>query len=173
MIRKSLHGLAFVAAAAFATTANAATSYELGSVTLLQPDAEVKARLGADALPLADYIRAINTAEDKALKDAPDDIATAAVLYIAVRPNGASKVWFAPEMPVRADVRRMIVKAAMSAATPAVSGGTLVFALDIGLGGAKAPAKPDIIPSDWFVFMEGMSKNNGMSVPEVVDLIWK
>jgi hypothetical protein len=160
---------AIVLAFAMASSATAeAAPYAMQSITLLQPEEIVGQRLPAGVPSLAGYIQAVNAAVAAKLASGTAPPPAGIALIVAIRPNGTSNAWIGATSAVPAATHDAIIAAARSVKPPAVTGGTVVFAIDASLSGGAAPGGSGMpLPPEW---------HDGASATEVtalVDSIWK
>ncbi len=142
--------------------------YVMSSVTLLQPDETVSQRLPDGAASLAAYIQAINAAVAAALVDDSPPPAAGVALFLALRPNGTSNAWIGTKSDIPMRLRDTIIGAARAVKPPAVTGGTIVFAISVSLSGGPAPGGADItLPSEWH------TDGSTTEITALVDSIWK
>lgn len=131
----------------WAGAASAAAPYAVNSIMLLQPQETMQERVeGAE--PLAGYIKALNAAAQEHLQKAAPGAPASGYVVVAVRADGAHKVWldYAPALPPAvADGLR----ATLERVRPMrVRSGAAVFAIDASLwGGERASAGP--APPEW------------------------
>lgn len=127
--------------------ASAATPYAANSIMLLQPQEALQERVDG-AEPLAAYIKALNAAAQEHLGRAAPGAPASGYIVVAVRADGARKIWldYTPALPAALSGP---LRAALERVAPMrVRTGAAVFAIDASLwGGARASAPPS--PEEW------------------------
>lgn len=127
--------------------APAATPYALNSIMLLQPQDVLQERTGG-AESLAAYIKALSAAAQEHLQNAAPGSAASGYIVVAVRADGARKVWldYSPALP---PALAGSLRAALERVAPMqVRSGAAVFAINASLWGA-APATAGPAPVEW------------------------
>jgi len=127
--------------------ASAAAPYAVNSIVLLQPQEALQERVDG-AQPLAAYIKALNAAAQEQLQHAAPGAPASGHIVVAVRADGARRIWldYAPALP--AAVAGPLRAALERVAPMRVRSGAAVFAIDASLwGGARASAPPS--PEQW------------------------
>lgn len=128
-------------------SAAAAAPYAVHSIMLLQPQEALEQRVdGAEAL--AGYIKALNAAAQAHLQRAAPGAPASGYVVVAVRADGARKVWldYSPALPAAVEGP---LRAALERVAPMrVREGAAVFAINASLwGGASANGGPS--PAQW------------------------
>ncbi|SDY18342.1 hypothetical protein [Lysobacter enzymogenes] len=127
--------------------ASAAAPYTVDSIMLLQPQEALQERIDG-AEPLAAYIKALNAAAQEHLRQAAPGAPASGYIVVAVRADGARKIWldYAPALPAAVSGP---LRAALERVAPMrVRRGAAVFAINASLwGGARASAPPS--PEEW------------------------
>ncbi|MBN7137056.1 hypothetical protein A7A76_20170 [Lysobacter enzymogenes] len=127
--------------------AAAAAPYTVNSIMLLQPQEALQQRIDG-AEPLAAYIKALNAAAQEHLRQAAPGAPASGYIVVAVRADGARRIWldYAPTLPAAVSGP---LRAALERIAPMrVRTGAAVFAINASLwGGARASAPPS--PQEW------------------------
>ncbi len=157
--------LSMISAPAWA--ADALTNY---GVVLLQPQPVMQERV-PDIPALAAYLKSVLSAAQATAASDAQHAAHGGFIVMAVRPHQKSKVWldFTPPLPreqadaLLAGIRRI---------TPfEARGGTVVFALRLGIWGGPQPSGPVPSPAEWTAAAKKAGRP--MEIGQLVDSIWR
>ncbi len=123
------------------------------SISLYQPDGELKLCFGGTAVPLAEYAeRVISTIEATYTQEATEPSTYAVV--VAIRPENRSKAWFVTaEDFISADTSTAVVANVEQLASPDIGCEIALFAVSMEVGGGgKAIVTDELpipIPEEW------------------------
>lgn len=166
MLRKLLVVLTFLFVAG---EARAQDPFQYYSIVMLQTEKVFKERLGSvDTLSI--YIKAIVDRVSEAVKPLPKGAPAKGFLVIAVKPGDRSRVWLDFKDPVSAETASTIEKAAAKVVPVSVKGGTLLFAIKVGLWGGGPPKEMIPRPEAWRA--EGDNAGRFIEYSELVDRVW-
>ena len=122
---------------------------DLNSIRLYLPDAALRQRLGADASPLAKYIKALQTELTAFWQKADQPKAKGLLVAVGVKPGKKSRVWCdAIEGQIPAEVLAKLEKRLAAVPAVAVKEGPIAFAVEIRLWGQKLGRFPEM-PKAW------------------------
>ena len=121
---------------------------QLAGVVLLQPESVFQQRMG-NSSTLAAYVRSVQDATAAAVQSSGSKPSAGGFLVVALRPGGKSNAWLDFEPILPPSLATSIVFRVRSVEVPAVSGGTVVFALKLSLWGGAVPAKVTPMPVEW------------------------
>jgi hypothetical protein len=121
---------------------------KLNSVRLYLPDAQMEERVG-DVGPLANYLKALQREAAAFWNGSPRTAAKGVIVAVGVRPGGKVRVWCdAVGGDVPADTLEKL-RAALEQVQPvAVKGGSIAFALELGLWD-QMPSEFPVMPEAW------------------------
>lgn len=154
-----------------AGTVRAAESYRMDAIVLLLPEAVFAERVSS-VQAMSDYVGSINEAVTQRLAAERKAVSSGGRLFIAVRPGRRSRVWlqFDPALPK--GVEAALRKAAEAVPALTVTGGTVVFALNVSLGGATAPTgMPGPLPEEWMAAVR--SAGRPMDAAQIAEAAWE
>ena len=127
------------------------------SLTLYQPDAALRTRIGNDVAPLGSYVLALTTIADRAFSSVPHAPGVTGSIVVAVKPGGLSRFWLVlgnNELPK--GLQEALLKELASVKPLAVNNGPVAFAINFDAwGGGQtnlAPNEPFPYPRDRIVF---------------------
>jgi hypothetical protein len=144
--------------------------FKLGGVVLLQPDSVMAPRVRS-VEDLAAYVREIESATKRHFKLKTKSEKKAGFVVVAVKPKQQSNVWFdfTPTLPP-AESRELTV--ALRKVVPMqVTGGPVVFALQLGIGGGEPPTAPMPRPEEWVT--EVQKAGHPIETGELVLRVWR
>jgi hypothetical protein len=150
-------------------------AFSSGAIVLLQPDAEMSERLGGDAGSLAVYIEELFATSAAVVNAYPVESGTTAVLVVALRPGGKSRVWLEFGDNVRpielsAELRRRLE----AVRPPLVWGGPISFLINVQLWGGGRPLtsseSPVFVPIEWRQAAERAGRP--LDTEAILDAIW-
>ena len=142
----------------------------LGGVSLLQPESDIQPRVRS-VEELSSYIKSIQSASSKFFKNHPSIQSSSGYIVVAVKPVQQSNVWFdfTPKLPgevamqLSKDIRRLLPMR--------VTQGPVVFALQVGVNGAKPPSGPMPRPEEWAA--EAGKVGHPIETSEMVLRLWQ
>ena len=152
----------------FNSSAFAAKPYQLESLMLMQPDIILRDRIGSTQ-ELANYVTSVGVATESALA-AVAPTPTSGFIVLAVRPNGASKVWLdlSPALPTAVGAR---LRTSIEAVAPfPAKNGVVVFAINASLWGAAPSTQETPKPAEWLKVTEYLE--GAIEIGDLVDRVW-
>ena len=168
MIQKILASLIFFLLST--QTAKAQEPFQYYSIVMLQTGPVFKERLGSvDVLSV--YIKAIVDRVSEEVKKLPKGQPAKGFLIIAVRPGDKSRVWLDFKDPISPETATTIETAAAKVVPVSVKGGTMLFAIKVGLWGGGPPKEMVPKPESWRV--EAEKEGRFIEYTELVDRVWK
>jgi len=139
-------------------------------VVLLQPGSVIDQRVEGGADALADYLRQAGLAAAAAVRLRPEQIPSAGFLVFAARPAGRIRLWLDFKPPLQAETSRAIERAIADAPTLPVKRGEVVFALRVGVWGARPPQAYAPAPQEWRDAAAQAGRK--LDVESLVDRVW-
>jgi hypothetical protein len=122
---------------------------ELHSVRLYLPDEELSHRLGDDAGPLGNYIKALVQVAKDYLEKSPQPGAKGMLIAVGIKPGKRSRAWCeAVEGKIPPAVLSDLEKTLAEAPTIDVKDAPMAFAIELQLGAAKVKEFP-VFPKTW------------------------
>ena len=138
-------------------------------VVLLQPDAELRARVpSVDAY--GDYINAQRAGWFELLQATKLPQPTAGFVVLAVRPGQQARLWLDFDPPLPPALAQSLQDRSRRLMPPVVRGGPVLLALKLSLDGAAWPAKAAPEPAAWRQAAALMGQ--AVDVADLVQLIW-
>lgn len=120
----------------------------LGGVALLQPEQVIGSRVQSSGA-LADYIKRVQAEAEHWFASKSPVTQRSGFIVLAVRPAQQSTAWFDLAPPLNADETEEL-RAKLKRVLPmVVSGGSVVFALKVGIHGGQMPAAQLPSPPEW------------------------
>ncbi|WP_257386519.1 hypothetical protein [Tahibacter caeni] len=166
----NLRRTAFAIAASLLATTSLAGDLKLGGVALLQPEDVVGARVNS-AADLAAYIQALERAAAGYFATLEPSAPRSGHLVMATKPTHATNAWVAFEPALPAEQAETLIRRLREVTPADTRNGPVVFALQVGVDGAAAPAEPAPRIEEWAKAVEKAGK--ALSVDEVVLRAWK
>lgn len=157
--------------AAMPGTAQEPRLIEINAIRLYLPEAELRARLGDDVAPLANYARALHAAAGRHWRTAPPSSARGILVAVGIKPGRRSRIWCeamggAPPLASLETMQRDL----SAVEAPDVKVGPVAFAIELKVGEGPAPAFVEI-PSAWTE--ESRKAGRPLMIPgELFDVIW-
>ena len=154
----------------FSRFAHAQEPFQYYSVVMLQPQKVFEERLGSvDVLSI--YVRGVVDASAAAVKALPKGAPAKGFIVIAVKPGDRSRVWIDFKDPISKETAATLESAAAKVVPVSVKGGTLLFAIKVGLWGASAPKEMVPRPEAWRA--EAEKEGRFIEYSELVDRVWR
>ena len=167
MIRTLLVCLFYVL---FPRFAHAQEPFRYYSIVMLQKQKVFEERLGSVDL-LSIYVKGVVDATAAAVKDLPKGTPAKGFMVIAVRPGDRSRVWLDFKDPISKEAAAALESAATKVTPVSVKGGTLLFAIKVGLWGGGAPSEMVPRPEAWRA--EAEKEGKFIEYSELVDRVWR
>jgi len=145
-------------------------AFKYYSIVMLQPQQVFEERLGSMDL-LSIYIKAVVDKVGEEVKRLPKGQPAKGFVVIAVRPGDKSRVWLDFKDPISPETAAIIESTASKVAPVSVKGGTLLFAIKVGLWGAEAPKGMVPRPEAWRA--EAEKGGRSIEYTELVDKVWR
>lgn len=145
-----------------------AAALSTGAIVLLQPEEVLKER-GMSAKGMAIYLQAAGAAAATSLKD--DTLSPAAgYVVFAVREGRRTNAWldFTPKLPAQAEGRLLAAMRAIPAFP--VQKGTVVFAMQLAVGGAQQRTESGPYPDTWRAAIA--RQKTPLEVEDLVRRVW-
>jgi hypothetical protein len=140
------------------------------SVVMLQTEKVFEERLGSvDTLSV--YVKGIVDAAEAAIKPLPKGPPTKGFIVIAVKPGDRSRVWLDIKDPISKEAATALESAAAKVVPVSVKGGTLLFAIKVGLWGGESPSEMIPRPEAWRA--EAEKAGRFIEYSELVDRVWQ
>jgi hypothetical protein len=122
---------------------------ELNSIRLYLPDKALRQRLGDDASPLADYIKALQKEAAAFWEKGEQPMAKGLLIAVGVKPGNKARVWCdAVDGEIPAETLTKLEEKLGGVPAVAVKEGPIAFAIEIKLWG-QTPAKFPELPKAW------------------------
>lgn len=154
----------------FVRVARAQEPFKYYSIVMLQTEQVFQERLGSvDVLSI--YVKAIVDAEEVAVKALPKGAPAKGFIVVAVKPSERSRVWLDFKDPISTETAVALEATAAKVVPVAVKGGTLLFAIKVGLWGADAPSEMIPRPEAWRE--EAEKAGRFIEYSELVDRVWR
>jgi len=118
-------------------------------IVLLQPGSVIEQRVEGGTDAMADYLKRLGAAATEAMRANPQQIPSAGFIVVAVRPDGRTHAWFDFKPALSAKTTAALTQVVETVAPTPVRSGELVFALRVGLWGAREPAAYAPAPQEW------------------------
>jgi hypothetical protein len=148
--------------------AQAAEPFTNFNVVLLQPSDVLEERV-ASVDAMAEYIKAVQSALRDAVLASGTKQSVSGFVVVAVRPDLQSKVWLDFDTLLDLEARRQIVTKVLAVKPFEARKGPVVFALKVGLWGAKESRRVAPSPPEWKNVAKGGVR---LEVGELVEKIW-
>lgn len=150
-----------------AWASDALTKYGL---VLLQPESVLQER-APDINALADYIKSLEQAGRGALAGKKEPSPSSGFIVVAVRPNQKSHIWLDLTPPLPPEGRDALLSRMRAVKPFYARGGTVVFALKVGIWGGRAPERAIPAPAEWAPVAREAGRP--LEIGELVDRVWK
>lgn len=150
-------------------SAHAGRYVELGGVVLLQPDSVIGPRLRS-ATELSAYIKQIEFAAEEHFARAAA-FPRSGYIVVAIKPAQQSNFWFDMTPALDALARAELDHRLRKVLPMSVKEGPVVFALQVGFGGAKPPTEPMPRPLEWTA--EARKLGQAIETGELVLRLWR
>jgi hypothetical protein len=149
--------------------------FMLTSVALYQPDPVLRERMGADATPLSNYIKALQAEASAIFSNAERGDGLSGSIVVAVKPGGQSRVWLVLGQNKLDPALREALIARLQRVQPVVAvSGPIAFALNFNAWGAGTPilqpAEHIPIPEEWKAAMKGQPA--GVMPDAPLEVLW-
>lgn len=154
----------------FVRVAHAQPAFQYYSVVMLQTESVFNERLGNIDM-LSAYLKQLVDAVNGAVKDLPKGDPARGFLVIGVRPGNRSRVWLDFKDPISDRVAKLLEQTASKIPPVSVKGGTLLFALKVGLWGGSPPTEMIPRPSAWR--LEAEQAEGFIEYSDLVDRVWR
>lgn len=138
----------------------------LGGVLMLQPDSVIQRRVGT-VEPFARFIQSLDAALKSHYDSQPGEVRRSGYVVVAVKPPRQSNDWFdfTPRLPP-AEAGELAARLRRVTPMP-VTGGPVVFALQLWIAGGVPPKEPTAMPDEWKAELD---KAGGQPI-EIGDLV--
>lgn len=154
--------------ALFSGAALAAESLVVFNVLLLQPSKLLETRV-PDVDAMAAYIQAVQAAASQAVRASGAQQAAGGYIAVAVRPGGQSKVWLDFDAMLDQSLRRQLISHTQAVKPFEVTGGPVVFALQVATWQGPPPKRAAPAPVEWKQAARGEA---ALEVGELVQRAW-